>query len=137
MCLTVEAAKRPLRWSRARCRSTSVRFLSSGRRRSRGVCAHWRLAVAPGLPTLAESGLTGYQSGNWYGIVVPAKTPREVITVVRQAAARALADTALNKRLTDLGYLVVGDQPDEFGAFIKAEIATLAKIIQQTGAKAE
>ena len=46
-------------------------------------------------------------------------------------------DKQLNKRLTDLGYLVVGDQPDEFGAFIKAEIATLAKIIQQTGAKAE
>ena len=81
--------------------------------------------------------MPGYEVTNWYGIVVPAKTPREVITVVRQAAARALADTALNKRLTDLGYLVVGDQPDEFGAFIKAEIATLAKIIQQTGAKAE
>jgi tripartite-type tricarboxylate transporter receptor subunit TctC len=108
-----------------------------GRLRALAVTTPQRLAVAPGLPTLAESGLTGYQSGNWYGIVVPAKTPREVIAVVRQAAARALADTALNKRLTDLGYLVVGDQPDEFGAFIKAEIATLAKIIQQTGAKVE
>ena len=46
-------------------------------------------------------------------------------------------DAAINKRLADLGYVVVGDQPDEFGAFIKSEIATLAKIIQQTGAKAE
>ena len=108
-----------------------------GRLRALAVTTPQRLAVAPGLPTIAESGLTGYQSGNWYGIVVPAKTSREVIAVVRQAAARALADTALNKRLTDLGYLVVGDQPDEFGAFMKTEITTLAKIIQQTGARVE
>ena len=108
-----------------------------GRLRALAVTTAQRLAVAPGLPTIAESGLTGYQSGNWYGIVVPAKTPREVIVVVRQAAAQALAETVLKKRLTDLGYMVVGDQPDEFGAFMKTEITTLAKIIQQTGARVE
>jgi tripartite-type tricarboxylate transporter receptor subunit TctC len=48
-----------------------------------------------------------------------------------------MADAGVNKRLADLGYVVIGDQPDEFSAFIKSEIATLAKIIQQTGAKAE
>ena len=75
--------------------------------------------------------------GNWHSLFAPGGTPREVVTDVRNAAAQAMNDAAINKRLADLGYVVVGDQPDEFGAFIKSEIATLAKIIQQTGAKAE
>jgi tripartite-type tricarboxylate transporter receptor subunit TctC len=111
--------------------------VKQGRLRGLAVTTSKRLAVAPELPTIAESGYPGYQSGNWYGIVAPAKTPREVVTAVRNAAVQAMADAGVNKRLADLGYVVVGDQPDEFGAFIKSEIATLAKIIQQTGAKAE
>lgn len=108
-----------------------------GRVRALAVTTAKRLAVAPELPTIAESGFAGYQAGNWYGILAPAKTPREVIVTVRNAALKAMAEPAIAKRLADLGYVVVGDQPDEFGAFVKSEIATLAKIIQQTGAKVE
>ena len=108
-----------------------------GRLRALAVTTLKRLAVVPELPTIAESGYAGYQSGNWYGIVAPAKTPREIVTAIRAAAVQSMNDPAIAKRLGDLGYVVVGDQPDEFGAFIKSEIATLAKIIQQTGAKAD
>jgi len=108
-----------------------------GRLRALAVTTDKRLAVAPELPTIAESGYPGYQSGNWYGIVAPARTPREIVTAVRNAALQAMNDATIGKRLADLGYVVVGDQPDEFAAFIKSEIATLAKIIQLTGAKAE
>jgi tripartite-type tricarboxylate transporter receptor subunit TctC len=96
-----------------------------------------RLPQFPELPTVAESGYKGYQAGNWYGIVAPAKTPREIVTAVRTAAVTAMNDPAVNRRLVDLGYVIVGDQPDEFGAFIKSEITTLGKIIKQTGATAE
>ncbi len=111
--------------------------VKQGRLRALAVTTAKRLAVVPELPTIAELGYPGYQSGNWYGIVAPVKTPREVVMTIRNAAAQAMGDPVINKRLADLGYVVVGDQPDEFGAFIKSEIATLAKIIQQTGARAE
>lgn len=111
--------------------------VKQGRVRALAVTTAKRLAVTPELPTVAESGYPGYQSGNWYGIVAPVKTPREIVTALRNAAVQAMNDPAINKRLVDLGYVVVGDQPDEFSAFIKAEIATLAKIIQLTGAKVE
>ena len=111
--------------------------VKQGRLRGLAVTTAKRLAVAPELPTIAELGYPGYQSGNGYGIVAPVKTPREIITAVRNAAVQALGDPAISKRLADLGYVLVGDQSEEFAAFIKSEIATLAKIIQQTGARAE
>ena len=111
--------------------------VKQGRLRALAVTTAKRLAVVPQMPTIAELGYPDYQSGNWYGIVAPVKTPREIIVTIRNAATQALGDPAISRRLADLGYIVVGDQPDEFGAFIKSEIATLAKIIQLTGAKAE
>jgi tripartite-type tricarboxylate transporter receptor subunit TctC len=111
--------------------------VKQGRVRALAVTTAKRLAVTPELATIAESGYPGYQAGNWYGIVAPAKTPREIVITLRNAAVQSMADPAVGKRLADLGYVVVGDQPDEFAAFIKSEIATLAKIIQQTGAKVE
>jgi tripartite-type tricarboxylate transporter receptor subunit TctC len=92
--------------------------------------------LLPEYPTVAELGYTGYQSGNWYGIVAPVKTPKEAIATIRSAVVTVLNDPNASKRLSDLGYVSVGDQPEEFAAFIKSEIATLAKIIQQTGATA-
>ena len=111
--------------------------VKQGRLRALAVTTAKRLSVVADIPTIAELGYPGYQSGNWYGIVAPVKTPREVVSTIRNAAAQAMNDPGINKRLADLGYVVVGDQPDEFGTFIRSEIATLAKIIQQTGAKAE
>ena len=111
--------------------------VKAGRLRALAVTTAKRLAVAPELPTIAELGYPDYQSGNWYGIVVPAKTSRDIITTLRNAAAQALAEPKISKQLTELGYVLAGDQPEEFAAFIKSEIATLGKIIWQTGAKAE
>ena len=108
-----------------------------GRLRPLAVTTTKRLPLLPEYPTVAELGYTGYQSGNWYGIVAPAKTPKDVIAAIRNAVVSALNDPGVSKRLSDLGYVSVGDQPDEFAAFIKSEIATLARIIKQTGATAE
>jgi len=108
-----------------------------GRLRPLAVTTTARLPLLPEHPTVAETGYPGYQSGNWYGIVAPAKTPKEAIAIIRNAVATALRDPGVSKRLSDLGYVSVGDQPDEFAAFIKSEIATLARIIKQTGATVE
>jgi tripartite-type tricarboxylate transporter receptor subunit TctC len=112
-------------------------FIRQGRVRSLAVTTSKRLAQLPELPTVAEAGYNGYQAGNWYGILVPMKTAREVVAAVRAAVVAGLNEPATRKRLVDLGYIVVGDQPEEFGAFIKSEIGTFAKVIRQTGISAQ
>jgi tripartite-type tricarboxylate transporter receptor subunit TctC len=111
--------------------------IRQGRVRALAVTTLKRLEQFPQLPTISESGYAGYQAGNWYGIMVPIKTPREIVTAIRTSAVTAMNEPATNKRLLDLGYIIAGDQPDEFAAFIKSEIATLGKIIRQTGVKVE
>jgi len=116
--------------------AAALSLIQQGRLRPLAVTTAKRLPLLPEYPTVAESGYAGYQSGNWYGIVAPAKTPKEIIAILRGAVVTTLHDPIVSKRLSDLGYVSVGDQPEEFGAFIKSEIATLAKIIQRTGATA-
>ena len=78
--------------------------------------------------------MPGYEFDNWYGLLVPVRTPKEVIATLHRAAVEALAKPAILKQLSNAGYVPVANQSAEFGAFIKSEIAKLAKIIQQTGA---
>jgi tripartite-type tricarboxylate transporter receptor subunit TctC len=92
--------------------------------------------LLPEHPTVAESGYPGYESGNWYGIMVPAKTPKEVIATIRNAALAVLNNPVVSKRLNDLGYVAVGDQPEAFAAHIKSEIEKLGKILRQLGVTA-
>ncbi len=108
-----------------------------GRVRALAATTLKRLDAFPQLATISESGYQRYQAGNWYGIMAPAKTPREIVAAIRAAAVTAMSEPATRKRLLDLGYIIVGDQPDEFAAFIQSEIATLGKIIRQTGVPVE
>lgn len=96
-----------------------------------------RLPVMPEYPTVAEAGYPGYLSGNWFGIMVPVKTPQETIAAIRGAAISVLNNPDVGKRLRDLGYVIIGDQPEEFAAHIKSEIEKLGKIIRRTGVTAE
>lgn len=94
-----------------------------------------RLPDFPQYPTVAET-VPGYEFDNWYGMLVPAKTPKEIISTLHRAALAALAKPHIVKQLANAGYVPVGSQPAEFAVFHKAEIAKLAKIIKLTGATA-
>ena len=107
--------------------------IRQGRVRTLAATTSKRLDAFPQMPTIAESGYNGYQAGNWYGLVTPAKTPRDIVSAIRTAAVAAINERTTRQRLIDLGYLIVGDQPDEFAVFIKSEITTLGNIIKQTG----
>jgi len=100
------------------------------RLRALAVTTARRLPLLPEYPTVIESGFPGYEAGNWYGLLVPAKTPKETIATIRSAALSALNRPEVGKRLSDLGYVTVGDQPEEFAAHIRSEIAKLAKILR-------
>jgi tripartite-type tricarboxylate transporter receptor subunit TctC len=117
--------------------ATVLPQVQQGKLRGLAVTTLQRLPMLRDFPTVAESGYPGYEAGNWYGLIVPAKTPREVITALRNAVLAAYKVPAVARRMEDLGYVQGGSQPEEFAAYIRSEIDKLAKILKQVGAKVE
>jgi tripartite-type tricarboxylate transporter receptor subunit TctC len=107
--------------------------VKQGRLRPLAVTSTKRISLMPELPTVAESGyanMAKFESGNWYGIVVPAKTPRDVIDRAHKASVAALNSPAISKRLNDLGFVLIGSTPEEFGAYFRSEIDAWGKIVR-------
>ncbi len=111
--------------------------IKAGRLRAIAVTGKSRSAVMPELPTVAESGLPGYEASTWYGLLSPARTPRPIIMRLNAEAKKALAAPEVNDRLIAQGVDAVGNAPDEFAAYIKTEIAKWAGVIRKSGAKPE
>ena len=113
-------------------------LITSGRLRAYGVTSAARIAAAPEIPTLAESGVSGYEAVQWFGMWAPAKTPRETIVRLHRALAQVLNDPALKKRLTDDGAEVApSPSPEAFREFIRAEMSKWAKVIKTAGIEME
>jgi tripartite-type tricarboxylate transporter receptor subunit TctC len=102
----------------------------SGRLRALAVTSKARLPALDRYPTVAESGYPSFQTGNWYGLAVPARTPPEIVAALNKAALAVLKNPGVNKKLVDSGYLVIGDTPDQFAAHIRTEVANLAGVLK-------
>jgi tripartite-type tricarboxylate transporter receptor subunit TctC len=102
----------------------------SGKLRALAVTSKSRLPILKEFPTVAESGYPAFQTGNWYGLLVPARTPADVVATLHKASLAVLKNPAVNRKLVDSGYLVIGDTPEQFGAHIKTEISNLAKVLK-------
>jgi tripartite-type tricarboxylate transporter receptor subunit TctC len=89
------------------------------------------------LPTIAEAGVKGYESGVWFGIMVPAATPRDIIAKLNSAAVQAAKSPEFVKRMTDLGYNIIPGSPEDMAAMLKTEIARWAPIVKASGAKVD
>ena len=109
--------------------------VESARLRALAVTSGARVPAMPQLPTVAEQGYPGYETGFWYGMVVPAKTPKEIIAAVHAAMLKTLKLPDVAKRLQDVSFTTVGDQPEEFAEFIKAEVDKWGKIVRELGLK--
>jgi tripartite-type tricarboxylate transporter receptor subunit TctC len=107
--------------------------IKTGRVRALAVGSLQRLPVLPGIPTLDESGLSGMQSGSWYGLTVPAGTPQNAIKVLHGAVGKVLANTELRARLTANGAIPSGNSPEQMAAEVRAESASWARVIKQAG----
>jgi tripartite-type tricarboxylate transporter receptor subunit TctC len=117
--------------------ASSLPQIRAGKLRALALTSAQRMSLLPGLPTVAEAGYPGYECGNWYGLMVPVKTPKETQAVLHRAVLAALNHPEVNRRLVDLGYIVVGDQPEEFAAYIRSEVEKLAKIVKTLNLKAD
>ncbi len=111
--------------------------VKQGRLRPLAVTSTKRISLMPELPTVAESGYPKFESGNWYGIVVPAKTPREIIERAHKSSIASLNNPTISKRLNDLGFVLIGNTPEEFGAYFKSEIEAWGKIVRDLKLNAE
>ena len=107
--------------------------IKSGRAKALAVTALQRSPVAPQVPTVAESGLPGFEVTGWYGFMAPARTPVAIINRLNNEVNRVLPD--LKDRYAELGTELAGGSSREFAAFIKSEIDKWAKVVKASGAK--
>jgi len=91
----------------------------------------------PDVPTIAESGVKGYESGVWFGIMVPAATPKNIIARLNAAAVEATKAPEFVKRMTDLGYNIIPGSPEDMHRMLEAELKRWAPIVKASGAKVD
>jgi len=117
--------------------ASAVGHIKSGKIRALAVTTAKRAPLVPDLPTIAETGLKGFEANNWYGVVVPGKTPRPIIDRLNKDIATALMMPDVKELLFKQGLDVAPDSPEAFGAYIKSETVKWAKVIKSAGLKAE
>jgi tripartite-type tricarboxylate transporter receptor subunit TctC len=105
--------------------------------RGLAVTSAQRMASAADIPTIAESGLPGYDMATWFGLLAPAATPREIITRLQSEAARTLNAPEVKERMLAQGLSVVADTPDAFAALVQQEIPRWKKVVEAAGLKPE
>jgi tripartite-type tricarboxylate transporter receptor subunit TctC len=120
--------------------STTIGILprvKSGQLRGLAVSSGKRIAAAPDLPTVAESGLPGFDVVAWFGFFVPASTPRAIVERLSAETRTALGAPEVSKRLIDLGAEPLGSSPQEFAAYVQAEYQRWGKLAREAGMKIE
>jgi tripartite-type tricarboxylate transporter receptor subunit TctC len=114
-----------------------IPHVESKRLKLLGIGGLKRAKIYPNVPTIAEAGVPGYDSSNWWGLLAPAKTPPAVVTRLRAETTKILAQPELQKKFESQGAETVKMSPDEFGRFIKTEIVKWTKVVKEAGIKAE
>jgi tripartite-type tricarboxylate transporter receptor subunit TctC len=116
---------------------STLPLAKSGKLRPLAVTGLKRSGLVPDLPTLNEAGLKGYEIVGWNGLFVPAGTQWNIVTYLHDQTVKALAQPDTRERLVTLGAEGVGSSPEEFRAFVKAEISKWAKVVKAAGLKVE
>ena len=111
--------------------------IKSGRLRAMGVTGSKRAPGADDIPTIAEAGVPGYEAVQWYGLLAPAATPRDIITKLHAGVVRALQNPDVRQRLLNDGAEPVGNSPEEFANYLRGETTKWAKVVQAAGIKPE
>ena len=120
--------------------STSVenlQLVKAGRVRLLGVTGKDRLAMIPDTPTMAEAGVPGFESLNWNGIVGPARMPREIVERLNRELVRAIKMPDVVEKVAAQGNFVIGDTPDQFAAYIRADTEKWGRVVREAKIKVE
>ena len=117
--------------------STVLPQVKGGRLRALAVTTSARMASLPGLPTVAESGLSGFETVTWFGFLLPAATPRDIVTRLNAEIVKVLAQSEARQQFASQGIDIIGGTPEQFAAYIRDEIVKWARVIRESGARAE
>jgi tripartite-type tricarboxylate transporter receptor subunit TctC len=110
-----------------------VPHVQSGRLRAIGIGSLTRFPALPQVPTFDESGLKGYEATTWFGLLAPAKVPREIVARWNAEVGKILASADVKERFINEGQEPSGGSPEEFGKFVRVEIDKYAKVIKTAG----
>jgi len=112
-----------------------IAHIRSGRLRALAVASDKRFALLPGVPTVAEAGLAGYEVSVWWGVVAPAKTPPEIVRQLNAEANQALTNPAMANKFGELGVVVTPGTPEQFAAFIRSQTELWSGVVKSAGIK--
>ena len=116
---------------------TTAAQVKSGDVRALAVTGRKRLAILPEVPTVAEAGLADLEFGSWNGVHVPAATPKPIIARLNAEIGKARNQPDVQQRITDFGLTAEGGTPEEFGEFVKRDLAQWTRVVKETGVKVE
>ncbi len=114
-----------------------IPHLQTGRVRALAVSGETRFPTLPNVPTAAESGLKGYDAAGWWGIFVPAATPKDVVARLHAEIAAVVALPDVRERMLDQGAVPSGIGGEKFAAFVRAEQTKWARVVKESGARVE
>ena len=110
--------------------SVLLPMIRAGKVRALAVASLKRAGPVPDIPTLAESGLPGFDADSWYGLVAPAGTPAAIVSMLHGAVVKALRDPAVQAQLTKVGAVTIGNTPEEFRQRVRVDAAKWARVIK-------
>jgi len=116
---------------------SAIQHIRAAKLRALGVTTAQRSPALPGLPTIDESGVPGYEAETWYGVSAPARTSKEIIARLNAETAKAFTTADMKERLDGMGYLVRVTTPDQYAAFTRSEIDKWAKVVKAAHMRAD
>jgi tripartite-type tricarboxylate transporter receptor subunit TctC len=117
--------------------TTALPYMTAGKVRGLAVSSTERAGTAPGVPTVSESGLAGYEVLLWAGLFAPAATPRDIVSLLNRESSSLVKARETKERLDAAGLTPVGGTPEQFGTFLRAEIEKWGGVVRAAGVRAE
>ena len=112
-----------------------IAHIRAGRMKVLGVASSKRSSQLPEVPTISEAGVPGFEAENWFGMFVPAQTPKKIIARLNEAIVKVMRSPEIQKQFIALGAEPVGNSPEEFAAFVRRDMEKYAKVVRISGAK--
>jgi tripartite-type tricarboxylate transporter receptor subunit TctC len=116
---------------------SSLPHVKAGKLRALATTGAKRDPAMPDLPTIAEAGVAGYEAGVWFGLAAPAGTPKDVVSKVAAEAVKGTQSPDFVKRMTELGYVIIGVGPDQMADMIRTEVSRWGPVVKASGATAD
>ena len=117
--------------------SALLPYVRTGKLRGIAVTSQKRSTVAPDFPTIAESGLPGFEVITWFGILVPAATPKEIINRLNTEIVQSVTQPSISAQLVKMGFEIVANTPEQYAVFLREENAKWGKVVRDLGLRAE